>query len=120
MPEVVATTGTGPDGWSAGLALGLSTQVPHHETMAVPGRAPRNPGSVRFVGRAASVKRRDERLRPIEVALFEVLRDWDVLVEVSFDVAVSLITAAVSAPRRRTGTAGEPEVGEPNCSARST
>lgn len=93
--EVVAAPGTGPAGWSAGLALGLSTQVPRHETIAVPGRAPRSPGSVRFVSRAASVKRRDERLRPIEVALLEVLRDWDVLVEVSFDVAIQRIAALV-------------------------
>ena len=95
VPEVVAAAGTGPAGWSAGLALGLSTQVPRHETIAVPGRAPRNPGTVRFVSRAASVKRRDERLRPIEVALLEVLRDWDVLVEVPLDVATGHITALV-------------------------
>lgn len=95
VSEVVPTTGTGPAGWSAGLALGLSTQVPRHETIAVPGRAPRNPGSVRFVSRAASVKRRDERLRPIEVALFELLRDWDVLVEVPIEVAIDRITALI-------------------------
>lgn len=53
--------------------------------------APRNPGTVRFVSRAASVKRRDERLRPPEVALLEVLRDWDTLVEVPTDAAVGRI-----------------------------
>ena len=37
--------------------------VPRRETIAVPGRVPRNPGAVRFVSRAASAKRRDERLR---------------------------------------------------------
>lgn len=89
--EVIDSPGTGPAGWSAGLALGLSTQVPRRETIAVPGRAPRNPGTVRFVSRAASAKRRDERLRPPEVALLEVLRDWDTLVEVSADAAVERI-----------------------------
>lgn len=79
--EVVGGPGTGPAGWSAALALGLSTQVPRRETIAVPGRAPRSPRAVRFVSRAASTKRRDERLRPAEVALLEVLRDWDTLVE---------------------------------------
>lgn len=93
--EVAATPGTGPAEWSAALALGLATQVPRHETIAVAGRAPRSPRSVRFVSRAASVKRRDERLRPIEVALLEVLRDWDVLVEVSSDVAIERIAALV-------------------------
>ncbi len=89
--EVVGGPGTGPAGWSAALALGLSTQVPRRETIAVPGRAPRNPGAVHFVSRAASTKRRDERLRPVEVALLEVLRDWDGLVEVPTDEAVGRI-----------------------------
>lgn len=90
--EVFDAPGTGPAGWSAALALGLSTQVPHRETIAVPGRTPRNPGTIRFVSRAASAKRRDERLRPPEVALLEVLRDWDTLVEVPTDAAVERIT----------------------------
>lgn len=89
--EVVGRPGTGPAGWSASLALGLSTQVPRHETVAVPGRAPRSLGTVRFVSRAASTKRRDERLRPAEVALLEVLRDWDGLVEVAVDDAIDRI-----------------------------
>lgn len=86
----------GPAGWSAALALGLSTQVPRHETIAVPGRAPRNPDNVRFVSRAASAKRRDERLRPAEVALLEVLREWDTLVEVPAHDAIDRIYRAVS------------------------
>lgn len=89
--EVIGATGTGPAGWSAALVLGLSTQVPRHETIAVPGRAPRSPGIVRFVSRAASVKRRDERLRPAEIALLEVLRDWNALVEIRTDEAVERI-----------------------------
>lgn len=89
--ELVNAPGTGPAGWSAGLALGLSTQVPRRETVAVPGRAPRDPGTVKFVSRAASAKRRDERLRPHEVALLEVLRDWDTFVEVPTDMAVERI-----------------------------
>lgn len=92
VSEVIDAPGTGPAGWSAALALGLSSQVPRRETIAVPGRAPRNPGSVRFVSRAASTKRRDERLRPAEVALLEVLRDWDTLVEVPNRDAVDRIT----------------------------
>ena len=89
--EVIDATGTGPAGWSAGLALGLSTQVPRRETIAVPGRAAREPGTIKFVSRAASSKRRDERLRPHEVALLEVLRDWDTLVEVPTEAAVERI-----------------------------
>lgn len=89
--EVASGAGTGPAGWSAALALGLSTQVPRRETIAVPGRAPRNPGAVHFVSRASSIKRRDERLRPAEIALLEVLRDWDGLVEVPTPDAVDRI-----------------------------
>lgn len=80
--EVVHGPGSGPAGWSAALALGLSTQVARHEAIAVPARTPRNPGPVHFVSRSAATKRRDERLRSMEVALLEVLRDWDRLVEV--------------------------------------
>ena len=89
--EIVGGTGTGPSGWSAALALGFSTQVTRREAIAVPGRAPRSPGPVHYVSRAASTKRRDERLRPLEVALFEVLRDWNAIVEVSTHDAVDRI-----------------------------
>ena len=35
---VVGGTGSGPAGWSAALALGLSTQVARREVVAVPGQ----------------------------------------------------------------------------------
>jgi hypothetical protein len=93
---VVGGTGSGPAGRSAALALGLSTQVARREAIAVPGRSPRSPGLVRYVSRAASTKRRDERLRPAEVALLEVLRDWDGLVEVPATDAVAQIARLAS------------------------
>lgn len=89
--ELTGVPGIGPASWSAALALGLSTQVPRHDTVAVPGRAPRNPGAVQILSRAASTKRRDERLWPAEVALLEVLRDWDAFVEVPTHDAVARI-----------------------------
>lgn len=111
--EVVGGPGTGPAEWCAALALGLSTQVPRRETIAVPGRAPRSPGAVRFVSRAASTKRRDERLRPVEVALLEVLRAWDTLVELPTHDAVERIarvidTGAVRVDRLVRASATEP------------
>jgi hypothetical protein len=93
--EIVGGRGTGPAGWSAALSLGLSTQVPRRDTIAVPGRAPRNPGTVHFVSRSASAKRREERLRPAEVALLEVLREWEALVEVPYHEAVARIARLV-------------------------
>lgn len=89
--KVVGRVGTGPAGLSASLALGLTTQVPRHEIVAVTGRAPKNPPGVKFVSRSASVKRRDEHLRAIEIALLEVVRDWDKLVEVPMDEAIARI-----------------------------
>jgi hypothetical protein len=93
--EVVGDTGTGPTGRSAALALGLSTQVPRREAIAVPGRPPRSPGPVYYVSRAACAKRRDERLHPAEVALFEVLRDWNSIVELPTEDAVDRIAQLV-------------------------
>lgn len=76
--ELVGTRGVGPGDASAAHSLGLSTHVPRRMTFAVPGRVPESPmATVRFVSRSASSKRLDERLRPLEVALLEVLRDWD-------------------------------------------
>jgi hypothetical protein len=49
------------------------------------------------VSRAASTKRRDERLRPAEVALLEVLRDWDGLVAVPFDDAIDRVARLAAA-----------------------
>jgi hypothetical protein len=111
--EVVRGPGTGPASWSAALALGLSTQVPRRETIAVPGRIPRNHGAVHFVSRAASTKRRDERLSAAEVALLEVLREWDALVEIPTHNAVDRVarladTGAVRLDRIVRASATEP------------
>ena len=94
---IVGGAGSGPAGWSAALALGLSTQIARRETVAIPGRSPRSPGSVHYVSRAAATKRRDERLRPAEVALLEVLRDWDGLVEVPIEDALAHIKRLANA-----------------------
>lgn len=99
--EVVGNSGVGPAGLSAALALGLTTQVPRFDTIAVPGRIPRNPGSLRLVSRAASTKRHSENLRSAEVALFEVLRDWPGLVELSTSEAVNYIGRLIDADEIR-------------------
>jgi len=43
------------------------------------------------VSRNASRRRRDEHLRPVEVALLETLRDWEGLVEVPLTEALGRI-----------------------------
>lgn len=101
--EITDSPGTGPAGLSAALALGLATQVPRYDTIAVPGRVPRNPGAVRLVSRAACTKRRSEKLSPAEVALLEVLRDWSALVELPDPDAADRVARLFTAGDIRVG-----------------
>jgi len=82
VAAVVGTRGVGPAGLSAANALGLTTQVPALENVAVPRRAPRPFGSVRFVDRSGRPGRAVAGLGWTEVALLEVLGDWHQVIEV--------------------------------------
>lgn len=75
----VGGVGAGPAGLSAAHFLGLTTQVPATETVAVAGRVPAPVPGVRFVSR--SVERRFNELRHVEVAVLEVLRDGPALID---------------------------------------
>lgn len=66
-------SGVGPSGYSAARALGLTTQVPSREEIAVPGRAPADTRAVHFTSRSPVAR---TRLRPLEIAILEMLRDW--------------------------------------------
>ena len=71
------TYGIGPSGYSAALALGLSTQVPRDETFALPIRTPTGlPDGMKVVSRAARRGRLDAKLRPQEVAWLEIAGSW--------------------------------------------
>ncbi len=91
----VGGPGSGPAGVAAAHWLGLTTQVPATFTTAVPIRAPKSWGSVRFTER--SLGRRFRDLRPIEIAIVEVLRagpsvvesDWADLATVATDLVDS-------------------------------
>ncbi len=76
----IAGPGSGPARVSAATFLGLTTQVPAVETIAVAGRAPTPVAGVRFVSR--SIERRILGLEPTEVAVLEVLRDGPTTAEV--------------------------------------
>ena len=93
----VAGIGSGPAEISAAHSLGLTTQVPAVEVVAVPGRTPAPVRGTRFVSR--SIERRFLGLRPKEVALLEVLRAGPAVVEVSW--------AEVAKVARRLAQAGE-------------
>jgi Family of unknown function (DUF6088) len=69
----IAGPGSGPAGIAAAYALGLTTQVPAIVEVAAPGKAPDPYPGVRFRPRA--YERRMRELRPLEVAVLEVLRD---------------------------------------------
>jgi hypothetical protein len=75
----VTGVGSGPAEISAAHALGLTTQVPAIEVVAVPGRIPASIRGVRLVSR--SVERRFLGLRPTEIALLEVLRAGPAVIE---------------------------------------
>lgn len=98
----VAGVGSGPAEVSAAHSLGLTTQVPAVEVVAVPGRTPMPVRGARFVSR--SIERRFLGLRPREVALLEVLRAGPAVIETPWAEVVKVA--------RRLANAGEirPEV----------
>lgn len=65
--------GVGPAGYTAARMLGLTTQVPAVGEVSVPGRPPADLPQVKFVSRSPRARR---RLRPIEVAVLELLSSW--------------------------------------------
>jgi hypothetical protein len=85
----VAGPGSGPGEVAAAQFLGLTTQVPAVPVVAVPGRVPMPLEGVRFVQRP--VERRIAGLRPIEVAVLEVLRAQAGIVEVPWPEVVATV-----------------------------
>ncbi len=95
----VAGPGSGPARLSAVSHLGLTTQVPSIDTIAVPGRVPTPPDAIHFVAR--SIERRIHDLSPTEVAVLEVLRDGPGLLESPWASFLDLIAELVDAARLR-------------------
>jgi len=89
----VAGPGSGPSALSAAAHLGLTSQVPSVETVAVPGRKPTEPKGVHFVAR--SIERRFRGLSPDEVAILEVLRDGPDTIESAWDTFVATVARLV-------------------------
>lgn len=84
--------GVGPAGASAANALGLSTQIPRRPAFAVPARVPESlPAGVDIVSRTGCRNRVAAKANLAEVALLEVLRDWNALVEVDDAEATGII-----------------------------
>jgi len=81
IAEFAPGPGVGPAGLYAANFLHLSTQVPRRAEIAVPTRAPKNLGNIRFVARPARSARIRAGLNPTEVALLEVLAHWESAIE---------------------------------------
>lgn len=81
IDELAPGPGVGPSGLHAANALRLSTQVTRRAEIAVPYRAPRNEGTIRFRARPARAGRRTAGLNPTEVAFLEVLSSWESVIE---------------------------------------
>jgi len=113
VAHVAGRRGVGPAGLSAANDLGLSTQVPSRDLVAVVGSVPRDFSTVHFVDRRARRARRTASLQPREVAILEVLDAWDDVLEVSRTAAVNLLAAilldgAVRPVRLVAGSLDEP------------
>ena len=75
------TAGVGPCGYTAARALGLTTQVPSRDSLSVAGRAPAPLRDVIFEARSPQA---GPGLRPLEVAVLELLGAWPRYVETSW------------------------------------
>lgn len=89
-------SGVGPSGYSAARRLGLTTQVPAREEVAVPGRAPADLPAVHFTARAGAAR---AGLKDDEVAVLEVLREWPRFSERGWDALCEAV-AELAASRR--------------------
>lgn len=90
----VGGVGSGPSSVSAARMLGLTTQVPSVVAMAVPRRVQHTIPGVRLHQRPSG--RREAGLRPMEVAVVEVLRAGPAVVEGPDAVIAHAIDAAVA------------------------
>ncbi len=91
-------SGVGPSGYSAARRLGLTTQMPAREEMAVPGRAPADLPGVRFKARSGGARR---GLKPDEIAVLEVLREWPRFSERGWDELCAAVSELATAKRVR-------------------
>lgn len=82
IEAVTDAKGVGPAGLSAANELRLSTQIPRKAQIAVPGRAPKDVGAVKFCSRKSRTGRRTAGLSRLEVALLEALESWETVLEV--------------------------------------
>lgn len=96
IARVAGNDGVGPAGPFAAHLLRLTTQVPRLPEYAVPGRAPTNLPGMKVRSRSARWKRREAKLRPLEVAILEVLDGWENLIDLSDGQALEQLRTTIS------------------------
>jgi hypothetical protein len=111
----VAGPGSGPSGVAAAQMLGLTTQVPGTVEVAAPGKVPEPLLGVRFRSRPYS--RQARKLRPIEVAVLELLRD-PAAAEVSWSDVERRIAELMADKKVRTSVLADEATEEPHPKAR--
>lgn len=110
--ELVGETAVGPASWTAALALGLTTQHPARDYIAVPKRPPSSlPETVQLKDRSARAGRAKEHLNWWEVALLEVLADPRV-VELDQAAAVDQLVSWLRSSSVRVGRLARATRGE--------
>jgi len=112
----VAGPGAGPARLSAAAWLGLTTQVPAVNTIAVPGRVPAAPPFTRFVSR--SIERRFRSLTLHEVSVIEVLREGPRLLESSWEAFAATVAQLAATDDLRASRITEQLVDEHHVAAR--
>jgi hypothetical protein len=106
----IAGPGSGPAGVAAAYDLGVTTQVPSIEYIAVPGRPPRPIRGIRFVSR--QYHRRELGLRPLEVAVLEALRAGPAVVEAEWPEFVDRVRRLADAGHLRLDVLGQAAIRE--------
>lgn len=109
--------GSGPAGVAAARWLGLTTQVPATYLAAVPARAPAPGQGIRFTQRP--IGRLIRSLAPSEVAVLEVLRAGDAVVEAAWEGLPGVIARLADAREVRLEALDYAAAEEPHRQARA-
>jgi hypothetical protein len=108
-----SSAGVGPASWTAALEFGLSTQHPNKDFIAAPKRIKGDLGRVEIKDRSRRDQRLVQHLNRVEVALLEVLEDWDRVVEASPHAALDRLSQWLDSDSIRIGKVVKASVSEP-------
>lgn len=114
--EVLGRKGVGPTGVSAARALNLTTQLPAVPELATWRSVPTGVRGV-LVHKRNNVARRE--LNYAEIAVLEILRDWNLTTETTWDGVVAAVRERVEGRQVRLNRLVAAAVGEPKPTVRA-